>query len=68
MVEEIVDAVKAGAQLKGVICEKPLARNLAEARRMVEAGRRRRAADAPTSRTRLHMKCDARRSGRSCAP
>ena len=36
MVEEIVDAVKAGATLKGVICEKPLARNLAEARRVVE--------------------------------
>lgn len=36
MVEEIVDAVKAGAALKGVICEKPLARNLAEARRVVK--------------------------------
>lgn len=35
-VEEIVDAVKAGAELKGVICEKPLARNLPEARRMME--------------------------------
>ncbi len=36
MVEEIVDAVKAGSPLKGVICEKPLARNLAEARRVVK--------------------------------
>ena len=36
MVEEIVDAVKAGAKLAGVICEKPLARNLAEARRVVK--------------------------------
>lgn len=36
VVEELVDAVKAGAALKGVICEKPLARNLAEARRLVE--------------------------------
>jgi predicted dehydrogenase len=36
MLEQIVDAVKSGAGLKGVICEKPLARNLAEARRMVE--------------------------------
>ncbi len=36
MVEEIVDAVKAGASLKGVICEKPLARNMAEARRVVK--------------------------------
>lgn len=36
MVEEIVAAVKAGAKLKGVICEKPLGRNLAEARRLVK--------------------------------
>jgi predicted dehydrogenase len=35
-VEEIVDAVKKGAELKGVICEKPLARNVKEARRLVE--------------------------------
>ena len=34
--EEIVDAVKAGAELKGVICEKPLARTVAEARRLVD--------------------------------
>ena len=34
--EQIVDAVKAGAQLKGLICEKPLGRNMAEARRVVE--------------------------------
>jgi predicted dehydrogenase len=36
MMEEIVDAVKKGAALKGVICEKPLGRNVAEARRLVE--------------------------------
>ena len=36
MVEEIVDAVQSGADLKGVICEKPLARNVKEARRIVE--------------------------------
>jgi predicted dehydrogenase len=36
MVEELVAAVKAGAALKGVICEKPLGRNLAEARRLVK--------------------------------
>ncbi len=36
IVEEIVEAVKRGAALKGVICEKPLARNVREARRMVE--------------------------------
>ncbi len=35
MTEEIVDAVKKGANLKGVICEKPLARNLKEARRLI---------------------------------
>lgn len=36
IVEQIVEAVKKGANLKGVICEKPLARNLKEARRMLE--------------------------------
>ena len=37
VVEEIVDAVTAGrGKLIGVACEKPLARNVAEARRMVE--------------------------------
>ncbi len=35
-VEQIVEAVKQGATLKGVICEKPLARNLREARRLVD--------------------------------
>jgi predicted dehydrogenase len=34
-VEEVVEAVKAGNRLKGVICEKPLGRNLPEARRMI---------------------------------
>lgn len=36
IVEAVADAVKAGAGLKGVICEKPLGRNVAEARRLVE--------------------------------
>ncbi len=37
VVEEIVDAVRSGkGELIGVACEKPLARNVAEARRMVE--------------------------------
>ena len=36
IVEELVDAVKAGANLKGVILEKPLARNVREARRVVD--------------------------------
>lgn len=33
--EEVVAAVRAGARLQGLICEKPLGRNLAEARRLV---------------------------------
>ncbi|NQT12321.1 MAG: Gfo/Idh/MocA family oxidoreductase [Planctomycetes bacterium] len=36
IVEEIVDAVKAGAQLKGIIAEKPFARNMAEGRRIMD--------------------------------
>ncbi|MBN1581918.1 MAG: Gfo/Idh/MocA family oxidoreductase [Anaerolineae bacterium] len=36
IVQEIVDAVKQGAELKGVICEKPLGRNVAEARKLVD--------------------------------
>lgn len=36
MVEELVEAVRQGAALQGVICEKPLARNVKEARRLVE--------------------------------
>ena len=36
IVEEIVEAVKQGAHLQGVICEKPLARNLREGRRLVD--------------------------------
>jgi predicted dehydrogenase len=34
--ERIVDALGKGARLTGIACEKPLARNVAEARRMVE--------------------------------
>ena len=36
IMEEIVAAVKAGAELNGLICEKPLGRNVREARRLVE--------------------------------
>lgn len=36
VVEAIVEAVHAGAALKGVICEKPLGRNVAEARRLLD--------------------------------
>ena len=35
-IEEIVAAIESGAVLKGVACEKPLARNAAEATRIVE--------------------------------
>ena len=35
-VEEIADAVTRGAKLVGIACEKPLARNVAEAKRVVE--------------------------------
>ncbi len=36
IMEEIRDAVKSGSQLRGIICEKPLGRNFAEADRMVK--------------------------------
>lgn len=36
VVGQIVEAVRAGAELRGVICDKPLARNLPEARQMLE--------------------------------
>ena len=36
VVEEIVDRVERGADLVGITCEKPLARTVSEARRMVE--------------------------------
>ena len=36
IVEQIVEAVKKGANLKGVICEKPLGRNMREAQKMVD--------------------------------
>jgi len=36
VMEEIRDAVKSGCELQGIICEKPLGRNYAEADRMVK--------------------------------
>lgn len=39
VMEQIVAAVKAGAKLKGVILDKPLGRNMKEARRLVELAR-----------------------------
>jgi len=35
IVEQITDAVQGGAQLKGVMCEKPLGRTVAEARQLI---------------------------------
>lgn len=39
VMEQIVAAVKAGAKLKGVILEKPLGRNMREAKRLVDLAR-----------------------------
>ena len=36
IVEQVVEAVRKGATLKGIICEKPLGRNVKEARRLVD--------------------------------
>jgi len=55
LVEQIIDAVKAGAKLKGIICEKPLGRTVAEAKRLVTLATE---AKAPTAyfENQLHMK------------
>ena len=55
VMEEIARAVRDGARLRGLICEKPLARNLAEARRVVELARE---IGAPTAyfENQIHMK------------
>ncbi len=55
VVEEIVDAAKKGAELRGVICEKPLARNMAEGRRLLELIGQ---LDVPTAyfENQIHMK------------
>ncbi len=36
VIEEVVEAVKTGSTLKAIVCEKPLARTMAEARRAIE--------------------------------
>ena len=53
--EEVALAVRAGARLKGLICEKPLARNLREARRVLELARE---IGVPTAyfENQIHMK------------
>jgi predicted dehydrogenase len=39
LVEQVVDSVKKGAALKGIVCEKPLGRTVGEASRLVELAR-----------------------------
>jgi predicted dehydrogenase len=53
--EEVAEAVRDGARLSGLICEKPLARNLAEGRRVLELARE---IGAPTAyfENQIHMK------------
>ncbi len=55
IVELIAEAVKAGAQLKGLICEKPLGRTIAEAKRLVALAKE---ANLPTAyfENQIHMK------------
>lgn len=54
--EQIVEAVKAGAALKGIICEKPLGRTVAEAKKLVALAKE---VNLPTAyiENQLHMKC-----------
>ncbi len=53
--EQVAAAVRGGAKLRGLICEKPLARNLAEARRVLELAAE---IGAPTAyfENQIHMK------------
>jgi predicted dehydrogenase len=55
VMEEIAAAVADGAVLKGLVCEKPLARNLPEARRVVDLAKK---IGAPTAyfENQIHMK------------
>lgn len=55
VMSQVVDAVKAGAPLKGIICEKPLGRTVAEAKKLVDLGKE---AGIPTSyfENQIHMK------------
>jgi predicted dehydrogenase len=55
VMEDIAAAVRGGARLRGLICEKPLARNLPEARRVLELAR---GIGAPTAyfENQIHMK------------
>ena len=55
IMQEITDAVKAGAALKGVICEKPLGRTVAEAQQLVDLAKE---TGLPTAyfENQIHMK------------
>ena len=55
IMEEVVAAVKGGAGLKGIICEKPLGRTVAEAQRLVDLAKE---AGLPTAyfENQIHMK------------
>ncbi|HEY1738528.1 MAG TPA: Gfo/Idh/MocA family oxidoreductase [Acidimicrobiia bacterium] len=55
VMEQLVAATREGAQLRGVICDKPLARNLTEARRVVDLALE---VGAPTAyfENQIHMK------------
>ncbi|MBN1817053.1 MAG: Gfo/Idh/MocA family oxidoreductase [Sedimentisphaerales bacterium] len=55
IVEQILDAVKIGANLKGLICEKPLGRTVAEAKKLVSLAQE---IGAPTAyfENQIHMK------------
>ena len=55
VMEDIAAAVREGATLRGLICEKPLARNIGEARRVLELARE---IGAPTAyfENQIHMK------------
>ena len=69
VMEEIAAAVRDGATLRGLICEKPLARNLAEARRVIELASE---IGAPTAyfENQIHMKMlqQARAAARRSRP
>ncbi|HOF41940.1 MAG TPA: Gfo/Idh/MocA family oxidoreductase [Candidatus Hydrogenedentes bacterium] len=56
LMEEVAAAVKAGAELKGIICEKPLGRTVAEAKRLVDLVQE---AGIPNAyfENQLHMQC-----------
>ncbi|MBI4557874.1 MAG: Gfo/Idh/MocA family oxidoreductase [Candidatus Hydrogenedentes bacterium] len=55
LVGQVADAVQAGAKLKGIICEKPLGRNVKEARQLVNLAK---GAKLPTAyfENQIHMK------------